>query len=242
MSCFVYLNCYGFILNELVCFVAKGLIQVFDKEYPGFEHRFCLRHLYANFKKKFIGGTLFRVLMMVATKAILETYEWLEVIPKTKCCKHAFPFYSKCDILMNNLSDSFNATIFLQRDKPILTMFEWIRNYLMGFILREKTPINVEQPFSNMDQPTINMEQPSINVEPTTQASGLDKYCDRDAETLEAFLSNEEVLDIQPMSIYTSPIKPSASKSVGVKTFFSKKPKTCNNIAFKPPSVVKISA
>ncbi|XP_058781960.1 uncharacterized protein LOC131656219 [Vicia villosa] len=41
---------------------------------------------------------------------------------------------------MNNLSESFNATILLQRDKPILTMFEWIRNYLMGRFatLREK--------------------------------------------------------------------------------------------------------
>lgn len=33
---------------------------------------------------------------------------------------------------MNNLSESFNATVLLQMDKPIITMFEWIRNYLMG--------------------------------------------------------------------------------------------------------------
>lgn len=41
---------------------------------------------------------------------------------------------------MNNLSESFHATILLQRDKPIITVFEWIRNYLMGrFVtLREK--------------------------------------------------------------------------------------------------------
>jgi hypothetical protein len=61
-----------------------------------------------------------------------NAYEWLLKIP-TKCwCKHAFPFYSRCDVLMNNLSESFNATILLQRDKPIITMFEWIRTYLMG--------------------------------------------------------------------------------------------------------------
>ena len=41
---------------------------------------------------------------------------------------------------MNNLSESFHATILLQRDKPIITIFEWIKNYLMGrFVtLREK--------------------------------------------------------------------------------------------------------
>ncbi|KAI5407885.1 hypothetical protein KIW84_053938 [Lathyrus oleraceus] len=43
--------------------------QVFKEEYPDFEHIFCLRHLYANFKKKFGGGTLFRDLMMAAAKA-----------------------------------------------------------------------------------------------------------------------------------------------------------------------------
>lgn len=41
---------------------------------------------------------------------------------------------------MNNLSDAFNRTILVPRDKPILTMCEWIRNYLMNMNanLREK--------------------------------------------------------------------------------------------------------
>jgi hypothetical protein len=33
------------------------------------EHRLCLRHLYANFKKKIGGGALIRDLMMGAAKA-----------------------------------------------------------------------------------------------------------------------------------------------------------------------------
>ncbi|XP_058783323.1 uncharacterized protein LOC131658000 [Vicia villosa] len=93
------------------CFISdqqKGLVQVFEEEYPSYEHRLCLRHLYTNFKKKFGGGTLFRDLMMAAAKATyfeaheakmlmikeakLEAYEWLEAIPKNKWCKHAFPF------------------------------------------------------------------------------------------------------------------------------------------------------
>ncbi|XP_058726822.1 uncharacterized protein LOC131598214 [Vicia villosa] len=135
---------------------AVGLVQVFEEQYLAFEHRFCVRHLYANFKKKFGGGTLFRDLMLAAAKATYveahqqfmlnikedsnDAFEWLEAIPKAKWCKHAFPLYSKCDVLMNNLSESFNATILLQRDKPIITMFEWIRSYLMGRFatLREK--------------------------------------------------------------------------------------------------------
>ena len=69
-----------------------------------------------------------------------KAYEWLMNIPTNKWCKHAFPFYSRCDVLMNNMSESFNATIILQRGKPIITMFEWIRTYLMARFatLREK--------------------------------------------------------------------------------------------------------
>lgn len=33
---------------------------------------------------------------------------------------------------MNNVSEAFNSTILVARDKPILTMCEWIRNYLMN--------------------------------------------------------------------------------------------------------------
>ncbi|KAI5418899.1 hypothetical protein KIW84_043210 [Lathyrus oleraceus] len=53
------------------CFISeqqKGLVQVFEEEYSGFEHGFYLRHLYANLKKKFGGGTLYRNLMMASSK------------------------------------------------------------------------------------------------------------------------------------------------------------------------------
>jgi len=118
-------------------------MQTFDEMLGGLEHIFCLRHLYANFKKKFGGGTLIRDLMMAAAKATYveaweekmqeikklsePAYKWLMAVPKKGWCKHAFSFHTKCDVFMNNSSESFNATILLQRDKPIITMFEWIR-------------------------------------------------------------------------------------------------------------------
>ncbi|XP_058749599.1 uncharacterized protein LOC131622543 [Vicia villosa] len=112
------------------------------------EHRLCLRHLYANFKKKFGGGALIRDIMMGAAKATYQqgwqqkmnelkgvdpkAWAWLMGVPTNSWCKHAFSFYSKCDVLMNNIAESFNATILVARDKPILTMCEWIRKYLMN--------------------------------------------------------------------------------------------------------------
>jgi hypothetical protein len=47
----------------------QGLVSVFDEMFDTVEHRLCLRYLYANFKKKFGGGSLIRDLMMGAAKA-----------------------------------------------------------------------------------------------------------------------------------------------------------------------------
>ncbi|XP_058783791.1 uncharacterized protein LOC131658519 [Vicia villosa] len=127
----------------------KGLVAVFEEMFERIEHRLCLRHLYANFKKKFGGGALIRDLMMGAAKATYhqaflqkmtalkavdpQAWAWLMGVPTKSWCKHAFSFYPRCDVLMNNISESFNATILCARDKPILTMCEWIRKYLMNW-------------------------------------------------------------------------------------------------------------
>ncbi|XP_058781430.1 uncharacterized protein LOC131655613 [Vicia villosa] len=136
-------NRYVFISDQ-----QKGLVAVFEEMFERIEHRVCLRHLYANFRKKFGGGALIRDLMMEAAKATyyqgwlqkmnelklidLDAWTWLMGVPPKSWCKHAFSFYPKCDVLMNNISESFNATILSVRDKPILTMCEWIRLYLMN--------------------------------------------------------------------------------------------------------------
>jgi len=54
--------------------------------------------------------------------------------PTKSWCKHAFNYYSKCDVLVNDLDKSFNATILISRDKPFLTLCGWITNYLMNRI------------------------------------------------------------------------------------------------------------
>jgi hypothetical protein len=48
--------------------ILYGLFQVFENKLAGKEHRFFIRHLYANFKKKFGGGSLLRHLMMGSAK------------------------------------------------------------------------------------------------------------------------------------------------------------------------------
>ena len=60
------------------------------------------------------------------------SYHSLYNLARTTWCKYAFSRYLKCDILMNNLSESFNSTILVDKDKRVITMGEWIRIYLMN--------------------------------------------------------------------------------------------------------------
>lgn len=61
----------------------------------------------------------------------------------------------------------------------------------------------------------------------------MDKFCAWNAETLAALLGDDDVLNIQSLSVNKSSIKPSESKSSGVKVFFGKQPKVCKNKPFK---------
>lgn len=71
--------------------------------------------------------TAWNVKMEELKKVDVKAWEWLVGHDPKLWCKHAFSYYPKCDVLMNNISEAFNATILLARDKPILTMVEWIR-------------------------------------------------------------------------------------------------------------------
>ena len=61
--------CFAMCTYVLFFIFIQGLIPVLEEWSDRLEHRLCLRHLYANFKKYFGGGTLIRDLMMGAAKA-----------------------------------------------------------------------------------------------------------------------------------------------------------------------------
>jgi hypothetical protein len=58
-------------------------------------------------------------------------YEYLKNIPAKHWSKHKFSGDPKCDTLVNNMSETFNSTIIIARGKPVVTMCEDIRVYLM---------------------------------------------------------------------------------------------------------------
>ena len=46
-----------------------------------------------------------------------------------------------CDMLCNNMCEAFNAAILKARDKPVITLMEMIRNYLMKRLVRKRSEV-----------------------------------------------------------------------------------------------------
>ena len=120
---------------------------------PKAKHRFCGRHLHANFKKDFLGKLLKDAIWSAARattknsfdfhtdelkKLDVKANEWLVKLDVRTWSRHAFNPRSKCDTLVNNIAKSFSAWILEARDKPLLTMMKIIRVMLMQRLQNQK--------------------------------------------------------------------------------------------------------
>ncbi|KAL4554246.1 hypothetical protein LXL04_039646 [Taraxacum kok-saghyz] len=98
----------------------KGLVEAVKERAPASEHRQCVRHIYANFKK-----------------SCSSTSDG-----KRKRPKHMVQAFFEpdrcCDAVENGISESFNAAIVEASKKPIITMLEEIRVYVMERMYRQK--------------------------------------------------------------------------------------------------------
>ncbi|XP_061989340.1 uncharacterized protein LOC133707897 [Rosa rugosa] len=125
----------------------KGLLDAVEQMVPGSEHRHCVRDLHNNFKKKNPGIELKNLLWAVARDTLMVWYnkhmnEMLEASsaavkwladhdgPEHWSRSH-FTEHCKCDMLLNNTNECWNSVIAECRDKPILVMFEWLRQNMM---------------------------------------------------------------------------------------------------------------
>ncbi|XP_073154077.1 uncharacterized protein [Henckelia pumila] len=138
----------------------KGLIEALKELVPDCEHRYCLRHMYQNFKKKFKSLELKDLFWKAATTGNKNQFEehlkkiaqvdpklnesqetaceWLKKIPPVHWARSHFSSQCLSDYVVNNLSESFNSYIIDARDKPIITMLECLRNKLMKRIQEKK--------------------------------------------------------------------------------------------------------
>ncbi|KAK8918817.1 hypothetical protein KSP39_PZI021402 [Platanthera zijinensis] len=124
----------------------KGLIRAVEELLPNAEHRFCLRHMYSNFKRLHKGLQLKSLLWKAASSARLvdfnmemkklkecnvSAYGWVRAKDPKNWARSHFSTWTKCDMLLNNLCECFNNVIMKARDKPIITMLEIIRIIMM---------------------------------------------------------------------------------------------------------------
>jgi transposase-like protein len=130
----------------LISTFLQGLLPAMDELLEGVDQRFCVRHLYNNFRKKYPGKKL-KELMWRAAKATYDNafkdamneikdineaaYDYLMLIPAKHWSKSQFTSGPMCDTLVNNMSEAFNSTIIIPRSKPVVTMCEDIKVYLM---------------------------------------------------------------------------------------------------------------
>ncbi|KAK3206986.1 hypothetical protein Dsin_021032 [Dipteronia sinensis] len=122
----------------------NGLIEAINELWRDSEHKFCVRHMYANFKKKF-KGDLIRNKVWQAAKAStkeewkdimekikvidIKAWQWLNDKPAHQWTKSHFLIFPKCDMLLNNLWECVNGdkTVLTARCLPIYSMLEMIR-------------------------------------------------------------------------------------------------------------------
>ena len=97
---------------------------------PFAEHRFCTRHLYSNFRKKFPSAVLRKTFWMAATathpvqhqramnaiaKHSRPAYDQLRKLEAKVWTKAHFTTTAKADNVENNMSECFNAWIITER-------------------------------------------------------------------------------------------------------------------------------
>ncbi|GJV06440.1 hypothetical protein Tco_1344096 [Tanacetum coccineum] len=124
----------------------KGLMEAVRTMLPYAEHRQCARHIYANFKKKW-NGLHYKFLFWGAAGSTIqhqfyakmnlignidpEAKQWLVDRNPNSWCRAFFKMDRGCGAYENGISESYHNSIRIARGKPIITMLEEIRVYLM---------------------------------------------------------------------------------------------------------------
>lgn len=67
-----------------------------------------------------------------------KAFDYLANIPPDRWSRHAFSTHCKSAMVLNNCCESFNVVIREAREKPILSMLEWIRRYIMRRMMSKR--------------------------------------------------------------------------------------------------------
>ncbi|XP_016185297.1 uncharacterized protein LOC107626922 [Arachis ipaensis] len=142
------------------CFISdmqKGLISAVEEVMPQVHHRFCVWHLWRNFNKQWKDLELRRLLWDAARSTTFqdfignmdkikrvseEAWTYLNKWPRHSWTKSQFSHRPKLDNICNNACEVFNARIKEARSKPIITLLEEVRMFVMRSIAKNKIKLN----------------------------------------------------------------------------------------------------
>nr|XP_027093574.1 uncharacterized protein LOC113713973 [Coffea arabica] len=137
----------------------KGLVHAIEELFPESEHRFCLKHMFENFKQRFKDQDLRDLFWEVAAAASMPEHEtalsnleradpqegdkltvagWFKRLPPKLWPRAHFSTACRGDTCVNNMSESWNNYILKARGEPIITMLEWIRRRLMQRLVTKR--------------------------------------------------------------------------------------------------------
>lgn len=142
----------------------KGLLPAFEGVLPFAHHRLCVRHLHGNMKLAgFMGKEIKDALWVVAKATIINSfidamsemqkidekaYEWLIEKHPSEWSRSHFSPLPKCDMLVNNILECFNAMIQDAREQPLISCVESVRKLLMTKLFESRRKaLNWKGPF-----------------------------------------------------------------------------------------------
>ncbi|KAL2921197.1 Transposase for insertion sequence element IS905 [Bienertia sinuspersici] len=132
----------------------QAILNVVATVLPQAEHRHCARHVYAHWQKKGFRGDEMKLAFWTIAKAYNMT-DFTEALSELEesnpVVAHAFRSYRpenfcraymdpsiKCDVITNNMAETFNRYIIQARTQHLLYMMEEIRGAIMRRICTKK--------------------------------------------------------------------------------------------------------
>ncbi|XP_023759188.1 uncharacterized protein LOC111907628 [Lactuca sativa] len=131
----------------------KGIMEAVKERCPKVEHRLCARHILANFHKKLkvkcyikrfwraVKATTipkFELAMKEIKSFDVGAYDYLIKRDPNCWSRDFFKVGIGCDAMENGVSESFNVAIEEARKKPLITMLEDIRVFVMERLYIQK--------------------------------------------------------------------------------------------------------
>ncbi|KAK1586816.1 hypothetical protein Q3G72_006408 [Acer saccharum] len=133
-------NCFGNFKRQ------KGVIAALQIHFPFAHRRYCVRHIYANFKLIYKGDHYKKLFWRATRSSNIYDFnssmeeigvinpaakKWLEEIDPQHWSRFAYDHIIRCDHVTNNMTEAFNSMLGTHTAASYLDLLEFIRRMVM---------------------------------------------------------------------------------------------------------------